>query len=296
VAEPWAFIAEHGDGRLHVTFLDVGQGDSTFVRLPQGTTLLVDAGGQSALSSFDMGERVVAPVLRDAGVRRLDVLAITHGDPDHIGGAGSVIREFRPRQVWEGIPVPPFEPLRILQADSKAVGASWSSVRRGDQVRLDGVDVSVLHPDAPDWERQRVRNDDSIVIELRWRDVSVVLTGDIGRAVERGLSPDLPAAPIRILKVPHHGSLTSSSVEFIRALMPALAIVSAGRANHFGHPVPEVLQRYRDAGTEVFRTDQDGAVTVDTDGRSISVRTFTGRSVMLSARDRHHEVTKGPKP
>ena len=248
------------------------------IRFPRGTTLLVDSGGLSPLSTFDIGDRVVAPVLRALGIRRLDVLALTHGDPDHIGGARSLVREFRPRDVWEGIPVPPFEPLRALRAEAAAAGASWWNLTRGDRLRLDGVDVVVRHPAVPDWERQRVRNDDSIVLDLRWRDVSVLLTGDIGRAVERVLLSSIPPAPLRVVKIPHHGSLTSSSPEFVRALSPTVAVVTAGRANHFGHPGPEVLDRYRQAGAEVFRTDRDGEVTVETDGRSISVRGYTGRT------------------
>ncbi len=278
VAEPWAFLAARGDGRLHVTFVDVAQGDAAIVRFPRGATLLVDSGGLSPLSTFDIGDRVVAPVLRAMGVRRLDVFALTHGDPDHIGGAASLVREFRPREMWEGIPVPPFEPLRALRQEATAVGARWSNLRRGDRTRIDDVEVIVRHPDVPDWERQRVRNDDSIVLDLRWRDVSVLLTGDIGRPVERELLTSIPPAPLRVVKIPHHGSLTSSSPEFVRALSPTVAVVSAGRANHFGHPVPEVLDRYRAAGAEVFRTDRDGAVTIDTDGRSLSVTGYTGRT------------------
>src|SRR5205823_6626374 len=157
---------------------------------------------------------------------------LTHGDPDHIGGAASVIREFRPREVWEGIPVPPFAPLAALRTAAAEAGARWTSVKAGDHRIVDDVEIVVRHPGVPDWERQRVRNDDSIVLELRWRDVSVLLTGDIGKAVERTLPP-LPPAPLRIVKVPHHGSLTSSTTEFVRALGPRIAVVSAGRANHF---------------------------------------------------------------
>jgi len=217
------------------------------------------------------------------------VFALTHGDPDHIGGATSLVREFRPRRVWEGIPVPPFPPLRALRQEASAAGAQWSNLKRGDRTWIDDVEVIVRHPDLADWERQRVRNDDSIVLDLRWRDVSVLLTGDIGRSVERELLTSIPPAPLRVVKVPHHGSLTSSSPDFVRALSPTVAVVSAGRANHFGHPVPEVLDRYRAAGAEVFRTDRDGAVTIDTDGDSIDVRTFTGRSLKLP---RNHENTK----
>ncbi|HEY2904650.1 MAG TPA: DNA internalization-related competence protein ComEC/Rec2 [Vicinamibacterales bacterium] len=294
LAEPWTILAAHGDGRLHVTFIDVGQGDSAIVTFPRGTTLLVDAGGLAPSATFDIGDRVVAPVLREAGIRRLGYVALTHGDPDHIGGAAAIISEFRPREVWEGIPVPRFTPLTALRLQAQAAGIRWSNVRTGDHIVLDDVEVLVAHPETADWERQKVRNDDSIVLELRWREVSVVLTGDIGKAVERPLTTKLAAARLRVIKVPHHGSLTSSTEEFIRALHPNIAVVSVGRANHFGHPVPQVLERYRSAGAAIFRTDQDGAVTLDTDGSSLEVHSFAGHHV-VAASDDHHEDTKGTK-
>jgi competence protein ComEC len=278
LGEPWRLAAARGDGRLHITFIDVGQGDAAFVRFPHGATLLVDAGGLSASSVFDIGDRVVAPVLRDAGVSRLTYVALTHGDPDHIGGAPAVLREFRPGELWEGIPVPRFEPLTALREEAHELGVTWANVTAGDRLVVDTVEVAVRHPVPADWERQRVRNDDSIVIELRWRDVSVLLTGDIGKDVERTLAAVIPPARLRVVKLPHHGSLTSSTPDFVRAIAPTIAIVSVGRGNHFGHPAPQVLDRYRAVGTEIFRTDQDGAVTVDTDGSAIEIHTFTGRT------------------
>jgi competence protein ComEC len=274
LCEPWAWLASRGDGRLHVSFLDVGQGDSAFIRLPRGSTLLVDAGGLVGLSSFDIGDRVVAPVLRAAGVRRLDYLVLTHGDPDHVGGAGAIIEEFRPRRIWEGVPVPRFEPMKILHAAADERGLMWATVTGGDHVQVEDVQIAVLHPPRPDWERQKVRNDDSIVIDVRWRGVSFVLTGDIGKAVERALIPALAPAPLRILKVPHHGSLTSSTPEFLRALHPAIAVFSAGRSNHFGHPAPEILQRYVDIGATILRTDRDGEIDVVSDGHSLELHTY----------------------
>jgi competence protein ComEC len=134
-----------------------------------------------------------------------------------------------------------------------------------------------------------VRNDDSLVLELRWRDVSILLTGDIGRVPELSIAPGLPPSRLRIVKVPHHGSLTSSTWEFVRAARPQIAVASAGRSNHFGHPVPEVLERYQSLGAEVFRTDADGAVMVDSDGWNLKVHTFAGRSLDLP---RKHENTK----
>ena len=286
---PASLAAARGDGRLHITFLDVGQGDSIFVVFPRGCSLLVDAGGLPSSSFFDIGDRVVAPVLRDAGIRRLDYLALTHGDPDHIGGAPSIVREFRPREVWEGTPVPRFEPLTLLRMAAQADGARWSNVYAGDAAEIDGVHVIAHHPPPADWERQKVRNDDSLVLELRWRDVSLLLTGDIGRVPELSVGPALRSSRIRILKVPHHGSLTSSSWEFLKAAHPQIAVASAGRSNHFGHPVPEVLERYEALGAEVFRTDADGAVVVDTDGMTVQLRSFNGRSW---GSPRRHEDTK----
>ena len=286
--DPFTLIAARGDGRLHVTAIDVGQGDAIFVVFPLGSTLLVDAGGLSSSSAFDVGDRVVAPVIRQAGFRRLDLVALTHGDPDHVGGAAAVIDEFRPREVWEGIPVPRSEPLARLKTLAQVRGARWANVYDGDHVLVDEVDVIARHPLRADWERQKVRNDDSIVLELRWRDVSVVLTGDAGRVVEHDIAATFPPARLRVVKIPHHGSLTSSSPAFVAALHPQIAIVSAGRANHFGHPVPEVLDRYRSIGADIYRTDRDGAVTVTTDGYSLHVDTFAAQP----GPPRRHENTK----
>ncbi len=288
-------LVRRGDGRLHVTFLDVGQGDSALVTFPLGSTLLVDAGGVGSSSSFDIGDRVVAPVIRTAGYRRLDRMAFSHGDPDHIGGASSVLREFRPLQVWEGIPVPRSTALTSLRLATESAGERWANVYADDHEWIDGVEVVARHPVPADWERQKVRNDDSLVLELRWREVSVVLTGDIGAGVERSIADRFPASTLRVIKVPHHGSATSSSRDFIEALHPQVAVVSVGRGNHFGHPVPAVLERYRAVGAEIFRTDQDGAVTMDSDGDSIAMTTFNGRRLNMSALEAHHEDTKSTK-
>jgi competence protein ComEC len=296
LAEPWALASARGDGRLHVTFIDVGQGDAALVRFPRGHTLLVDAGG--AAGAFDVGDRVVAPVIRELGVRRLDYLALSHGDPDHIGGAASIVDEFHPREVWEGIPVPGFPPLAALRVAAEAAGSRWSNVYAGSHLVVDDVDVRALHPRPAEWERRRVRNDDSLVLDVRWRDVSVLLTGDIGQASERELA--VAPARLRVVKVPHHGSLTSSGEAFVARIRPTVVVASAGRANHFGHPVPVVLERYRAAGATVYRTDRDGAVEVVSDGFGLMVRTFgAGRwGPFVSARlvgPLHHEATKVTK-
>ena len=270
---------------MRVTFLDVGQGDAAIVQFPDGRTLSIDAGG-IASTTFDIGARVVSPALWALGVRRLDYMSITHGDVDHIAGAASVFRDFRPFEVWEGVPVPPHAAARELRVLADAAGTAWRTLQPEDRVSFGDVEVIVHHPPRPEWERQRVRNDDSEVIELRYGGVSFVFTGDIGREVEHTITPFFTPASIRILKVPHHGSATSSSQEFLDALRPDIAVVSAGRGNPFGHPVPAVLDRYRSAGAAIYRTDQDGAVSVETDGTTTKVRTFRGRMLTLTATGR----------
>ena len=275
-----------GDGRLHVTFIDVGQGDAALVRFPRGSTMLVDAGGLPGSGSFDIGERVVAPVLRASGVRRLDALVLSHGDADHIGGAPAVVREFLPWDIWDGVPVPRHRLSRQLHDASQASGIRWTTLRREDAIEIDGATLRVLGPPRPDWERQDVRNDDSVVFELRYGDVSVVFTGDIGTEAEAGIVPLVERAPFRVLKVPHHGSQTSSGAAFVRALRPDVAVISAGRSNGFGHPSVSVLARYDAAGATVFRTDRDGAVFLDTDGVEASVSSVAGGRLVARASER----------
>jgi len=274
--EPIGWLRDdHRRGGLRLTAFDVGQGDSTLVQFPDRSTLLVDAGGiPFGGGSFDVGGRVLAPALWARGVRRLDALLLTHGDPDHIGGAKTLVADFVPARVWEGIPVPSHEDLTTLIAQAGAAGARTERRLAGDVTTAGGARVRVLHPPAPDWERRRVRNDDSVVLEILYGGVALLLLGDVGAAVERGLLDDLTPARLRVLKVAHHGSRTSTSRELVERWRPQIAIVSAGRGNTFGHPAPDVLRRLESVGAAIYRTDLDGQITVDTDGRDVRVRTF----------------------
>jgi competence protein ComEC len=291
----------------------VAQGDATLIRFPDGRAWLVDTGG--ALGRFDIGTRIVSPALWALGLRRLSTLVLTHGDRDHIGGAHAMLRDFRPAEVWEGVPVDGHTELARLRGEAARRHLRWRIVQTGWRELADrsldanDVDIRVWHPSAPEWIRTRVRNDDSIVLELALGNVSLILPGDIGSSVERELAvrhaalaarvpasartPTLTAAtyvppsstpgPLRVLKVPHHGSKASSTAAFLDALEPRLAIVSAGRGNRHGHPAPAALARSAARGTEVFRTDQDGAIQLDTDGHTVTVRTCSGRRRTFTA-------------
>lgn len=278
-------------GAMRVVFVDVGQGDATLLLLPDRRALLVDAGGfpipalQDAESGqsarFDVGERVVAPTLRAFGVRTLQALVVTHADPDHIGGAGAIVRLFRPRAIWEGVAVPPHGQLNALAQAAAGAGAEWRGVVTGDRLQLGPVRIRVLHPPTPEWERQRVRNEDSVVLEVRMGDVALILPGDIGKEGEGAVLRHVSPASLVVLKAPHHGSATSSTPALLETLRPAAVIFSAGRANRFGHPAAPVVARYRAMDVEMFSTAQDGAVIVDTDGRKVEITGWTGRRVVL---------------
>jgi competence protein ComEC len=268
---------------VEATFIDVGQGAATLVRFPSGDALLVDAGG-AAGARFDVGRRVVEPAVWAAGVHRLSHFVATHPDADHIGGAVSLVSDLRPREVWEGVPVPPDPLLRRLRLEAARVGAAWRAVQRGDRVRFGNADVTTWHPRPPEWERQRARNDDSVVVEVRFGEVSLLLPGDVESSAEAEVAGLLEPAGVRVMLAPHHGSATSSGWPLIRAAAPDLVVMSAGRGNRYSHPHASVLARYRAAGARILRTDVDGAVTVRTDGRIVEVATFTGRRLVLHPR------------
>jgi competence protein ComEC len=261
---------------LVVSFLDVGQGDATLVQFPSGAAMLVDAGG-AAGTSFDIGGRVIVPAVRALGANRLTWLALTHGDPDHISGAGRVVEQLRPAELWEGVAVPRHAPLADVFAVAQERGMAIRNVIAGDLVRIDGVEVRVVHPPPPTWERQRVRNDDSIVIELRYGDVQILLPGDIGDATEGQVLERIPRGGRVVVKAAHHGSRTSSGRAWVSALRPDVVVYSAGRDNRFGHPAPDVAARYAQVGAQAFRTDRDGAIRVATDGTQVWAVTMDGR-------------------
>jgi competence protein ComEC len=280
-------------GWTRVVFLDVGQGDATLVQPAGALPFLVDAGGVPG-TTFDLGRRVTLPAAWAFGVRRLGALVLTHGDPDHIGGAPAVLRALSPEEVWDGIPVPRHEPLQRLRAAAAAARIPWIERHAGEALTAGAATITVLNPPDPDWERQKVRNDDSIVLEIRIGSVAFILPGDITRAVEPEIINRLVPAPLVIVKAPHHGSAGSSSQAFVDAMHPAAVIFSAGRRNPFGHPAPVVVDRYEAAGARVFSTPEDGVVVVDTDGTQVEISTWSGTHRFLYAPTSNHTTKHEP--
>ena len=271
-------LRESPSAPLRLTMFDVGQGEAILLEAG-GRTLQIDAGGAPFGSGgFDIGARVLAPALWARGVRTLDTLLVTHGDPDHLGGALSLVSDFGIGRLWEGVEVRRHAPGDELRKAATSAGAVRELRRAGESFAWGGATIRVLHPPEPDWERPRVRNDDSVVIEVVVGDTALLLTGDVGADVERAILPQLTPARTRVLKVAHHGSRTSTALELVEGWRPHVALISAGRGNTFGHPAPEVVDRLRAVGAEIFRTDEDGQITLETDGRGVAIRTFMGRS------------------
>jgi competence protein ComEC len=266
---------------LRVTFLSVGQGDSAVVEFPDGGVMVVDGGGLAG-SRFDVGERLIAPFLWSRGIRRVDVLVATHPQWDHYGGLTFLAAEFAPREIWGNGRAGTGAGWRRFEATVAESGAREAAVQRGDERRWGDVVVRVLGP--PPDARFGV-NDASVVLGLEYGGRRVLLAGDIEEDGERALV-DTEAGGLRsaVLKVPHHGSATSSTARFVAAVDPGVAVVSAGRDNRFGFPRRDVVQRYRAVAARLLRTDRVGAVTatIGADG-SVAIGTTKARDSVIDS-------------
>jgi competence protein ComEC len=287
----WPWLMVERVGPLEVTFLDVGQGDASLIRFPQGHAMLIDGGGLYR-DDFDVGERVVAPFLWYQGMRRVDYLVATHPHPDHAKGLGYILKDFRVRQFWDNGAQPPAPWYDTLRQMAMAQQVYRNVVQNGPTtLTIDGVAVELLHPTSafqPHIQRREHgenanENNCSLVVKLTYGAISFLFTGDIEQEAERFLVQSGRDLRASILKVPHHGSRTSSSAMFVRAIDPKVAVVSVQRDNRFGHPHPLVVDRYTALGTQILRTDVHGAITIRTDGQTISIKPSIGNPMVLPA-------------
>jgi competence protein ComEC len=263
---------------LKVTMIDVGQGDSILVELPGRKKMLIDGGGFPD-SPFDVGEKVVSPVLWRKGIKHIDVLVLTHPHPDHLGGLASVARNFRIGEFWEGDSAPD-DPAYANLLRSLPASVVRRRVGRGFIWRADGVSVEVLHPGADTGPSGAAAvNDRSLVLRVSLGRKAFLLTGDIGTGAEQEIIASGGDIRSSVLKAPHHGSGLSSSATFLDCVHPQEVLISVGEGNRYGFPSVLVLERYARVGAAVFRTDLHGAVEVSTDGQKARVLTVLGPSM-----------------
>ena len=250
-------------GELELRVFDVGQGDAILLRFGE-RALLVDAGPDPQTA-----RKVLLPRLARLGVERLDGLALTHADGDHIGGAADILRALPVSTLWVATPERDHPLLSVIEAEAEQAGSRIERPQDGESLEwhpVVAIRVRFADPDVAGGD-----NNQSMVLHVRYGDADFLLTGDIERAAERALAATNDRLAADVLKVAHHGASTSSSPEFLAAVQPQVAIVSAGLGNAFNHPRDDVLRRLRAMGAQVFRTDLAGDVAVRTDGYAITV-------------------------
>ena len=254
---------------LTVAFLDIGQGDSILIRTPNGSTMLIDGG-----NSDRDGSEVIIPKLREWGEDRLDVMVATHPDADHIGGLPIVLENFPVVSVALTGQVHTTNIYERFLTDIRDIGINAIQVRTGTPIELDpALQLDVLGPDDRFVETEGDNNNASIVIRLVYGQVSFLFTGDAEGEEEQAILASGADVRSTVLKAGHHGSRSSTGEAFLAAVGPQIAVISAGRDNQYGHPHQSVLDRLQRAGAKVVRTDQNGTITITTDGSTLTVTT-----------------------
>jgi competence protein ComEC len=264
---------------LRVTFLSVGEGDAAVVRFPGSRVMLIDGGG-AFRGVFDPGERIVAPYLWAHKIMHVDYVTVSHPDRDHFGGLTFIVRNFSPSQFWTGGTSSVDESYgELLEAVRESGAQSRVCDSASEPMEIGGVSLRCVGPIAHAVETRE--NNASMVLRLVYGRTALLFAGDIEGKGERELLDSGADLRATILKVPHHGSETSSTPAFIEAVRPAAAVISLGYHNRFHFPSPDVVQRYKDDGVRVLRTDGDGAVSVDAASGAPRLSTFRGGEVPL---------------
>lgn len=267
-ALPWLAAQHAPDGRLHLYALDVGQGDALLIITPDGKQVLVDGGADPQLLLARVGTHI------PPWDRTLDVLVLTHADGDHLGGLPGLLERYDVGMV-----------VQPGLSDKTALWEAWETALAAEQARLvearrgqrfemgHGVWLDVLGPPRPYVQSERLENDNSVVMRLRYGRFCALLTGDIEAPAEAELVRSGMLTPCAVLKVAHHGSDSSTTRPFLDAVRSRFALISVGADNRYGHPDDVVLERLREAGVRVWRTDEDGTLHIATDGRTIWLTT-----------------------
>ena len=272
-------LKNHFQKNLTLTFIDVGQGDSILVEFPKGKTMLIDGGGLRE-DRFDIGKNVIAPFLWKKKIRRIDFLVLTHPDPDHLKGLNFIASHFSIGQFWDNGIRANSEAYQQLENTLSRKGIKRVSLNENSPPQeIHGVHISFLNPPVRSpsisaLPASSFLNNSSLGMKVQLGNIKVLLVGDIEKEAEyRILREDFPLRA-DILKIPHHGSLSSSTSHFLESVRPSYAILSVGERNIGRLPHPEVIKRYQELGAKIYRTDNHGAITIRTDGEKIEIKPF----------------------
>ncbi|HEU65351.1 MAG TPA: MBL fold metallo-hydrolase [Chloroflexi bacterium] len=266
----WSIALTAPDDKLHISFLDVGQGDAILIQTPNGQNILIDGGPDSQKINLELSKKL------PFWDRTIDLVVCTQPQADHVTGLIEVLHRYKVKQVLDpGVPYDSAiyqEWLRLIEGE----GIEYNIARVGQEIDLgDGIKIEILNPPAEFFQGTSCDIDNNgIVLKLTWNKVSFLFTADIRTEAEFELIGQRANLRSTVLKVSHHGSRTSTTLQFLAAVDPEVAVISAGAANPFGHPSPEVVERLIDRLGEdnVHRTDQHGTIAFTTDGESLWVR------------------------
>ncbi len=253
------------DSTLCATFVDVGQGDCTFIQTPSGRTILIDGGGKpDGRSSDSIGRKIVEPFLRRKGVNRLDLIVLTHPHDDHVQGLIPVLRDFSVGLVLDPALPHGSQSYRRFLSTVQSRHIPYKVANRGQHIRFaDGTDIEILNPPSVRFQgTDDDLNNNSIVSRVVYAGRAIVLAGDAGMTAEADILASGKCVRGDLLKVGHHGSRSATGDAWLGAIRPERAVISAGRHNSFGHPSEEVLARLLTHGVKTSRTDINGTITL----------------------------------
>jgi competence protein ComEC len=269
----------HFQKNLILTFIDVGHGDSILLEFPKGKKMLIDGGGLQE-DRFDIGKNVIAPFLWKKKIRRIDFLVLTHPDPDHLKGLNFIASHFSIGQFWEsGLRVSTDQYLRLEETLLRKKIERLSLNENSSPQVINGVKISFFNPPVRNPSHASLSppsflNNHSLVMMIQFKSIRVLLAGDIEKEAEYRMLREGYPLDADILKIPHHGSSSSSTLYFLQRVKPSYAVLSVGERNIGRLPHPEVIRRYQELGTKIYRTDKNGAIIIITDGEKIETRTF----------------------
>lgn len=258
---------------MEVHFIDVGQGDCALVLTPHGHAMFFDTGGTKD-GSFDIGARVDIPYLLHYGIREVDYIFLSHAHEDHAAGAGAILSRIPVKHVYTADEGRAAYARSMRFGDNNPLLSKMSRAVAGQTIVIDGVSVDILYAPPYDKMDSATGNEVSNVYRVRYGNCSFLFTGDLIKEHEEKMISMLGELHATVVKVPHHGSDTSSSEDFVAATSPLYAVYCVGADNSFGHPCSSVVERYERNGAKTLRTDRDGAIVFRTDGNRLTVHTF----------------------
>jgi competence protein ComEC len=266
----WIPIIQAPQQVLEVFFLDVGQGDAMYLSFPNDHNMLIDAGRGHPQR---IGERVITPFLNARGIDSIDVVVATHSDADHIGGMVNVLENFFVGFLIEGGSFSETKSFRDYRNTARKAGIPILIVKRDDEIKgFKPGKILVLNP-SPDLLGKYDTNNDSVVLYIVYRNAAFLFTGDAEEPAEQSMISSGNEMRAMVLKAGHHGSRSGSSEEFLDVVRPEIVVFSCGKNNRYGHPHPEVLERCQQREMRWYRTDENGCITMKTNGKSLVITT-----------------------